>query len=80
MIRVDNTSREELPIFYTNLQSRNETNVQASVVIEGSYEEDSDFVDTNYEIDDGDADLFVDNVDVDILDEGASLARFWPNL
>ena len=37
-----------------------------------SDEEDSDFVDTNYEIDDGDDDMFVDNVDVDVLDEGAS--------
>jgi hypothetical protein len=71
-VGVDNTSREKLPVFYNNLQSRSETNVEAEDVIESGDAEDAYFVDSDYEVADSDDDLFVDNVDVDVLDEGAS--------
>jgi len=71
-VGVANISREKLPVFYNNLQNRSETNVEAEDVTEGSDAEDADFIDSDYEVADSDDDLFVDNVDVDVLDEGAS--------
>jgi len=71
-VGVANTSREKLHVFYNNLQNRSETNVEAEDVTEGSDVEDVDFVDSDYEVADSDDGLFVDNVDVDVLDEGAS--------
>lgn len=67
-VRMENTSTEKLPEFYTNLQSSSHTNVEGS----DSDEKDSDFADSDYEIGDSDDDLFVNNVDVDVMDEGAT--------
>lgn len=55
---------EKLPNFYKNL-SPMEVN---SGTEEDS--EDSDFLDSDNDLDDGDDDLFVDHVDDDVLDEG----------
>jgi len=67
---------EKLPDFYKNLSPHKDNDQQSEEPVQeagiGSEEdsEDSDFVDTDNEVDDGDDDLFVDHVDDDVLAEG----------
>jgi len=68
---------QNLPKFYSDLQSTSRGMVDdegsdSSGANDGS-SEDSDFVDSDYEIDADDDDLFVKNVDVGVNDEGAAV-------
>lgn len=65
---VENKEGERLPEFYSN-------KVNSIELVEGdrdseSDSDDSDFMDSDYEIDDGDDDLFEDNVDDDVSPNG----------
>jgi hypothetical protein len=67
VVSVEKMAREKLSVFYTNLTKASDTEVH------DSDSNDLDSIDNDYEIGNSDDDdLFVDNVDVGVFDEGAS--------
>lgn len=75
---VPKKSGEKLPSFYSELSSNRENSKNRDVEkSDGGTDDDSDssdeeFVDSDYELSDGDDDLFVDNVDDNVVDEGVA--------
>uniref|UniRef100_K3ZCW6 PB1-like domain-containing protein n=1 Tax=Setaria italica TaxID=4555 RepID=K3ZCW6_SETIT len=68
---VKNNDREKLPEFYRNLSPCQSTHAdEEEDNISDQDSEDSNFFDSDNEVDDGDDDLFVDYVDEDVMDEG----------
>jgi len=66
---------EKLPAFYSDIQSTSRVNDQdMESMNDGTSDdsEDSDFVDSEYDMEDGDDDLFADNVDEEVAHEGTS--------
>ncbi|CAN6332771.1 unnamed protein product [Urochloa humidicola] len=75
MAHVDSNRCEKLPVFYSNLEKSvpNEGPSGGNADNQDSGSEcDSDFVDSDYELAQEDDDLFMDNVDEDVVDEGVS--------
>ena len=74
---------QNLPKFYSDLQSTSRGMVDDEGNDSNSGDddssEDSDFMDNDYEIDVDDDDLFVQNVDEGVHDEGAAVNRPWTN-
>ena len=62
---IDKTEGEKLPAFYSNLKRREDDAYDkvSGGETESEDEEDSDFVDSDYEVSDDDFDLYVDNVE-----------------
>ncbi|CAO2194395.1 unnamed protein product, partial [Urochloa humidicola] len=66
---------EKLPQFYTNIRKRQACNQEdrevPSIHDDGDYadSEDSEFLDSDYDLDHGDDDLFADNIDEAVVDE-----------
>jgi len=78
--QVEKNVGERLPDFSKNLRSMfdEQQNCEAAGTENGSGSddsEDSDFVDSDNEVDHGDDDLFADYVDVDVIDEGAGKGK-----
>jgi hypothetical protein len=67
VVSVEKMAGEKMSVFYTNLNKASDTKVHDS-----DSDDDSDFIDSDYEIGNSDDDLFVDNVDAGVFDEGAS--------
>jgi len=62
---IDKTEGEKLPVFYSNLKRREDDAYDkvSGGETESEDEEDSDFVDSDYEVSDDDFDLYVDSVE-----------------
>uniref|UniRef100_K3ZLZ1 Uncharacterized protein n=1 Tax=Setaria italica TaxID=4555 RepID=K3ZLZ1_SETIT len=73
---VERSRNEKLPSFYSNLERMTSNKAQHFVdsESEGSDSEDMKFVDGDYDLENDD-DLFVDNVDEDVVDEGIAKGR-----
>ena len=68
---------EKLPSFYNNIQSSSggDIGVGSEAGIEDDDTEDSDFVDSEYEVQNDDDDLFYDNVDETVIDNGVGRGK-----
>ncbi|CAN6355396.1 unnamed protein product [Urochloa humidicola] len=72
---------EKLPQFYTNIRKRQACNLEdrevPSIHDDGDYadSEDSEFLDSDFDLDHGDDDLFADNIDEVVVDERAIEAK-----
>ena len=67
---------EKLPAFYSDIQSTSRVNDQdMESMNDGTSDdsEDSDFVDSEYDMEDGDDDLFADIVDEEVVHEGCHM-------
>ncbi|KAK3146657.1 hypothetical protein QOZ80_3BG0269560 [Eleusine coracana subsp. coracana] len=73
---VDRKVDEKLPEFYSNLRvqaiasSEERASAKPNSGTKESSDEDSDFCDSDYELEQANDELFVDNVDEDVVDEG----------
>ena len=75
VVTVERKEVVKLPVFYTNLMKATKWNqdpVHDGIEADDSNLDDSDFNDSDYEIGFSDDDLFADNVDVGVFDEGAT--------
>lgn len=86
-VKVHYTERQQgetLPEFYKNLRKAKEVEDEGGAAWEGATSfgdedaEDEDFMDSENEIEDGDEDLFWDNVDDDVIDQGVAKGRKIP--
>lgn len=66
--REEKGAGEKLPDFYSNLNSKMDDVPAEELEVEDD-SDDPDFVDSDYEIEDGDDDLFMDNVDGEVTEE-----------
>jgi len=73
VIHVEKQSGDKLPEFYSNIEVAS----HGSAAIDMSYgdSEDSNYVDSDYDLEDGDDDLFANNVDEEFIDGGAGRER-----
>ncbi|XP_066319973.1 uncharacterized protein [Miscanthus floridulus] len=62
-------SRDKLPEFYSNIEVARHGS--AAVDMSDGDSEDSNYIDSDYDLEDGDDDLFVDNEDEEVIDGGA---------
>ena len=75
VVTAERKKGEKLPVFYTNLRKVTEWNqdpIHDGIEADDSNSDDSDFNDSDYDIGFSDDDLFADNVDAGVFDEGAT--------
>lgn len=73
VIHVEKQSGDKLPEFYSNIEVASHGNAAADMSDEDS--EDSNYIDSDYDLEDGDDDLFADNVDEEVIDGGAGRGK-----